>query len=385
MHCINDDNRHVDTLTNRFLDPLPFKVDGPEDLAALRHEWAKRESIPCVIPDRDAALDHSWPGIDVRTFLGGDNSSGRLSYHDIELQAGAGLARHFHESSHTYIYVLEGMVELTIGAVSEPSAAGTFGYAPPCTTQGVVNTGAVPARLYVAYVPAGADRAFAEAHQLWKTTGAMSQGPYLAILRKYGFHFDASQPLANDARTNAPVSRREANIESFEDFSALRETWKSRPATPKLVHGVEGLRFARLPDPPRDSHITSSVLVSGDEDSGRAAWFHCAMLPRYMAPPHHQSSEEEVFFVVEGEIDLICGTQFVRAGPGAFGFAPRNATHGFSNALTTSTTRILTMNSPAGHERGAEMVARELSAPSERLPELLVAHGWSVHQMEQVV
>jgi hypothetical protein len=55
-------------------------------------------------------------------------------------------------------------------------------------------------------------------------------------------------------------------------------------------------------------------------------------------------------------------------------FAPRNATHAFHNP-TNAVTTFLTVNSPAGHERGFQMIAREQQ--SDRLEELLVAHGWA--------
>jgi mannose-6-phosphate isomerase-like protein (cupin superfamily) len=119
------------------------------------------------------------------------------------------------------------------------------------------------------------------------------------------------------------------------------------------------------------------VLLSGDEAAGRSVVFSGTLEHEYGAPPHHQPSEEEIFYVLEGEMELICGSAAHSIGRGAFGFAPRNATHGFLNKAEGST-RIFTINSPAGHERGFEMLVRE--GESERLPELLVAHGWRMHE-----
>jgi uncharacterized cupin superfamily protein len=118
------------------------------------------------------------------------------------------------------------------------------------------------------------------------------------------------------------------------------------------------------------------MLLTGDESSGRAYVRFSTVSPGYVAQPHHQPTEEECFYVVEGELTLTIGSETRAVGPGGFGFAPRNATHGFSNR-SGSRTRVLVINSPAGHERGFEalLATRE----PERIPELLALHGWRVH------
>jgi mannose-6-phosphate isomerase-like protein (cupin superfamily) len=367
------ENRRVDLLSGKSSPPLDIAVSNGDDLAALRARWASMDSIPKLLSARPEGVDHSWKNLDIRTLLRGEESTGRFSCHDIVLAPGAALPPHFHEVGNTYWWVIEGTVDLRIGHLTERVSRYGFGYAPACTRQGIKNPTSKPARVYVAYSPAGADHAFASAHAHWAATGEQDEQPYLAILARYGFNFDAHTVLANDARTNEPASRIEAHITRFEEYAALRDAWSRRPGIPKLLTTPQR---SSLDVPGDENSIAGSVLLSGDEGGGSAVAFVGQAEPGYGAPAHHQPSEEELFYVVEGELDLTCGSMTRRVGPGAFGFAPRNATHAFHNP-TSAVTTFLTVNSPAGHERGFEVIAREHQ--SDRLGELLVAHGWRMH------
>ena len=44
------DNLRINALTNRFNEPVAFKVDSSGDLVRLRQAWLPRDSIPCLIP-----------------------------------------------------------------------------------------------------------------------------------------------------------------------------------------------------------------------------------------------------------------------------------------------------------------------------------------------
>jgi quercetin dioxygenase-like cupin family protein len=373
------ENQRVDRLTHHYLDPLPLQAKSPADLVGLRAAWSLRDSIPCLLPGRDAAADHCWPGMDVRTFLSGDSSSGRLSVHDIIVAPGGGLPAHYHDEGDVFLYVLEGELELTVGHLCEASRRGSFGYVPARTTTAWRNKTTAPAHLFVIYSPAGVDRAFAQAHQWWVNSGDSAPEGYLAILTRFGFRFDLTGALENDARTNWAPARLEVSVNSFEEFASMRKQWTARLPIPKLLHDVRECRKISLPD-----GINSCVLVSGDESSGCGVLFAGTLDPGYMAGGHYQPSEDELFFVLEGELELTCGSQTKLVNAGAFGFAPRGATHGFKGPLH-SRTRIITFNSPAGHERGFEMIMEQMSKPEEaagptqEFIRRLSAHGWQLH------
>jgi len=66
-------------------------------------------------------------------------------------------------------------------------------------------------------------------------------------------------------------------------------------------------------------------------------------------PPHIHTTEEEAFYVLEGELNVLVGERTVTATAGAFVLVPRGTVHTFSKAGTASA-KILIIISPAGFE-----------------------------------
>src|SRR3974390_1572971 len=276
------ENLRIDGLTHQFYEPIPFRVESGADLVRLRSEWLKRDSIPCHVPAREAGLDHSWPGMDVRTLLTGDNSSGRIWAHDIIVPPGGAVAPHWLETGDAFIFVMNGKIEITVGRTRETARRESFAYVPARTTTAWRSNSNAPARLYVLYSPAGVDPAFAEAHELWVRSCDAAAEAYQTVLARYGFRFDLAGLLENDTRTNSKPQRMDYAINSFEDFQAMREAWSRRTPTPKLMHDATTCNKVQLPD-----GIDSSVLVSGDECSGRGVLFFGCGQPGYVAGPHY--------------------------------------------------------------------------------------------------
>ena len=73
-------------------------------------------------------------------------------------------------------------------------------------------------------------------------------------------------------------------------------------------------------------------------------------------PPHIHSTEEEAFYVLEGELNVLVGERTVTATAGAFVLVPRGTVHTFSKAGTASA-KTLTIISPAGFEKFFEEIA----------------------------
>ena len=365
-------NRQTDARTDRHVNPLPLPSQDLAGLAQLREQWASMPMIPRLVPDRREGIDNSWAGFDVRTVLIGEQSAGRFTFHDVIVAPGASLAAHHLQGTDTYWVVLDGELEMTVGTRTERAARDAFAFIPENTTQAVHNRSGEPARLFIWYSPAGPERAFALAHQRWIENPHASPDACREALSLLGFTFHRQgEQLPNDNLVNAPVSRLEAQIETFDDYANLRKEWTRRLPVPKLVTGRRGV--AEIPMVGQDT----LVLLNGDEGSGRCVVFEYRHDPDYRAPAHHQPSEEEIFLILEGTLELTAGNATRNIPRGGFGFIPRYGTHGFVNRTKTRT-RTITINSPAGHERGFEMIVRE--GPSAKLPDLLVAHGWRVHE-----
>lgn len=73
--------------------------------------------------------------------------------------------------------------------------------------------------------------------------------------------------------------------------------------------------------------------VSADSTASRVAIVECTVPPGHLGtPPHLHSREDEVSFVVEGELTVEQDGQTVTVGPGAYVVKPRNIMHTFWNA-----------------------------------------------------
>ena len=72
--------------------------------------------------------------------------------------------------------------------------------------------------------------------------------------------------------------------------------------------------------------------VSGKDTDGHFGLFEYTMEPKTAGPRRHIHRQmAEIFYVVEGEIELIIGDQTVTARAGATALVPKEAVHAFSN------------------------------------------------------
>src|SRR5437899_27637 len=77
---------------------------------------------------------------------------------------------------------------------------------------------------------------------------------------------------------------------------------------------------------------------------------HWEMPPGFASPYHTHHREDESFYVLEGEIAFVCGGNWLKAGPGAFVYGPREIAHGFI-VIGSAPARMLLMCTPGGFER----------------------------------
>jgi quercetin dioxygenase-like cupin family protein len=97
---------------------------------------------------------------------------------------------------------------------------------------------------------------------------------------------------------------------------------------------------------PGDSY---RFLVTGAETGGAYFVMEAYVPPGGGPPPHIHRNEDETFYVVEGECELLLGDETITAGPGDFVSVPRGTLHRFHNAGDAPTRLILTFT-PAGIE-----------------------------------
>lgn len=93
---------------------------------------------------------------------------------------------------------------------------------------------------------------------------------------------------------------------------------------------------------------TYTILVTGDDTAGR----YCVIdmyVPPGGGPPPHRHDFEEMFTILDGEIEITFRGNAVTARAGDTVNVPANAPHMFRNA-SSSPSRLLCVCSPAGQD-----------------------------------
>jgi len=82
-------------------------------------------------------------------------------------------------------------------------------------------------------------------------------------------------------------------------------------------------------------------------ETGGQFWALEGLADKHMAVPlHSHSHEDEIWYVLEGEITFTVGDKTWTAGPGSFAFIPRHAPHTFQ--IKSGTARWFGIGTPAG-------------------------------------
>lgn len=92
---------------------------------------------------------------------------------------------------------------------------------------------------------------------------------------------------------------------------------------------------------------TCTFKATGKDTKGQFGLFEFVMQPGSMgASPHIHKQLTEMFYVVEGLVEMVLSDRTVQAQPGAFILVPENTPHGFSNPGQTAA-KLLIMFCPA--------------------------------------
>jgi oxalate decarboxylase/phosphoglucose isomerase-like protein (cupin superfamily) len=123
------------------------------------------------------------------------------------------------------------------------------------------------------------------------------------------------------------------------------------------------------------------TLKVGAERSGRWSAFEADVSPGFDVGAHRHAEAEELFYIMEGELDLLAfepktraegdwtawesagGARVTRGGPGSLMFVPAGCPHAFTNPGTVPA-RMLFLVAPSGHERYLEEIAELLGRPA---------------------
>ena len=145
--------------------------------------------------------------------------------------------------------------------------------------------------------------------------------------------------------------------------------------TPLPLADDDGTRGLTLVDPDDAAltHLgvvgdTYTVLISGQDTAGRYALIDM-LVPAGGGPPPHRHDFEEMFHVLEGEVEVTLRGETSRATRGQTMNIPALAPHSFHNA-TDGQVRLLCMVSPAGLEKYFEVFGDPVGSRTAPAPEL---------------
>jgi quercetin dioxygenase-like cupin family protein len=113
---------------------------------------------------------------------------------------------------------------------------------------------------------------------------------------------------------------------------------------------------------------TYTILLTGEDTAGRYTLIDMHV-PHGGGPPPHRHDFEEMFTVLDGEVELTFRGELSVARAGETVNVPANAPHAFTNA-SGQPARLLCMCAPAGQENFFLAVGEPVGTRTEPPPEL---------------
>ncbi|MEG1769586.1 MAG: cupin domain-containing protein [Comamonas sp.] len=136
-----------------------------------------------------------------------------------------------------------------------------------------------------------------------------------------------------------------APVRSAQEFDALRQGWRALATQTRFVTRA-GCPVVYAPGGP------IYILLRGEQTAGQVGIYDQTAVAGSSVPLHHQSTEDETFYVLEGLWRFQAGAVVQEAGPGTLIHAPAHTSHAFGAlAGPNDIARVLSWNAPAGHER----------------------------------
>lgn len=117
----------------------------------------------------------------------------------------------------------------------------------------------------------------------------------------------------------------------------------------------------------------TTFLTRSQQTEGRYSLVEHMLPPQFTGPPPHVHRHyDHAWYVLAGEVQLICGDRLLSAPAGTFVFVPRGIAHTFANAAAVPT-RMLEIDTPGGFEPYFEELAAATPEGAPVNPSVVVA------------
>lgn len=123
-----------------------------------------------------------------------------------------------------------------------------------------------------------------------------------------------------------------------------------------------------------------TFLATSEDTQGQFALLEIVGRKGNVPPPHIHHREDEIFYLLEGEITVSVGERIIKATPGTMVFLPRNVPHSFT--IDSEEGRMLVLLTPAGFEGWFKDFS--VPAPSMTLPPVAEVSYSEVQRMLEV-
>jgi quercetin dioxygenase-like cupin family protein len=169
-------------------------------------------------------------------------------------------------------------------------------------------------------------------------------GTLIVVSTPSGFtDFVATAGIEASDRVTVPVTTPAALIklaDAAADFDIeLMPAWqpKRRITPPAFIHDlwVTGLQVR--------------ILAGNAQTNNQFAVAEITAHPGDFVPPHTHDPEDEMFYVLEGEVEFDAPGGAITATPGTFVHIPRGVFHGFRNS-SDADAKLLDLHTPGGFE-----------------------------------
>jgi len=107
-----------------------------------------------------------------------------------------------------------------------------------------------------------------------------------------------------------------------------------------------------------------TFLATGEDTRGQFALIEAVARRGNVPPPHIHHREDEIFYVLDGEIVVSVGDRTIKGTPGTMVFLPREVRHSFT--IESDQIRMLILVTPAGLEGWFKQFS--VPAPAMTLP-----------------
>lgn len=118
------------------------------------------------------------------------------------------------------------------------------------------------------------------------------------------------------------------------------------------------------------------ILVSSERTGGKSCTLLQTSPPGGGPPPHSHANEDETFFVLEGEFEILADGAWHKIAPGEAAHGARGATHTFRNIGKTDG-KVLIFVSPGGFDQYLEEIS-VLSVPKDMPQVLAISERYGV-------